>query len=64
MTRSIPFTQASLQRAIRAAEKSGKHVVGIRPDGTLLVADEPLSADSLVKTDEECGLSKWDKVRA
>jgi len=30
MTKSMPFTQASLRRAILAAEAAGKHVIGIR----------------------------------
>ena len=38
MTRVISFTQASLRRA-RAARKAGLRVIGIRPDGTLLVEE-------------------------
>jgi hypothetical protein len=37
MTRSLPFTQASLRRAIEAVRKAGLSVTGIRPDGTLIV---------------------------
>jgi hypothetical protein len=40
MTRSIPFTQASLRRAIEAARKAGLYVTGIKPDGTILVSDK------------------------
>jgi hypothetical protein len=43
MTRALPFTEASIARAIRGAEKAGKHVAGIRPDGTLLLADSPVT---------------------
>jgi hypothetical protein len=39
MTRAIPFTQASLRRAIKAARDSGLRVTGIRPDGTLIVGE-------------------------
>lgn len=39
MTRKVPFTQASLCRAIEAARKAGLRVTGIRPDGTLVVED-------------------------
>lgn len=39
MTRVISFTQASLRRAIEAARKAGLRVIGIRPDGTLLVEE-------------------------
>lgn len=41
MTRAVPFTQASLRRAIEAARKSGLRVTGIRQDGTLIVDDRP-----------------------
>jgi hypothetical protein len=39
MTRAIRFTQASLRRAIEAARKAGLRVTGIRPDGTLMLAE-------------------------
>lgn len=40
MTKALPFTQAGLQRAIRAAKAEGLRVVGIKPgDGTLIVED-------------------------
>jgi hypothetical protein len=58
MTRSVPFTQASLRRAIEAARKSGLRVTGIRPDGTLIVVeqqdqkDNPQATESLEKDDE------------
>jgi hypothetical protein len=37
MTRAVPFTQASVRRAIAAAQKAGLQVTAIRPDGTILV---------------------------
>jgi hypothetical protein len=43
MTKALPFTEASIARAIRGAEKAGKHVAGIRPDGTLLLTDSPVT---------------------
>lgn len=43
MTKALPFTAASLARAIRGAEQAGKHVAGIRPDGTLLLTDSPVT---------------------
>jgi hypothetical protein len=43
MTRRLPFTAASLARAIKGAEKAGKYVAGIRPDGTLLLTDGPVT---------------------
>ena len=35
MTRVLPFTQARIERAIRAADKVGKLVV-LRPDGSIV----------------------------
>ena len=39
MTKPLPFTQHSLQRAIAAARKSGLRITGICPDGTVMVED-------------------------
>jgi hypothetical protein len=57
MTRAVPFTQASLRRAIEAAHKSGYRVTGIRPDGTLIVEQQnqngnPQTTESLEKDQE------------
>lgn len=38
MTKPLPFTKASLKRAIHAAQEAGLRVTGIRPDGTIEVA--------------------------
>jgi hypothetical protein len=67
VTRALPFTQASLRRAIGAARKSGLRVTGIRPDGTLIVNDvdnpspEVAPAESNVDT---AALSRWGDVQA
>lgn len=53
MTRAIPFTAASLARAIKGVEQAGRHVVGVKPDGTLIVADKPVNPTSLVPEIEE-----------
>lgn len=53
MTRAIPFTAASLARAIKGVEQAGRHVVGVRPDGTLIVAEKPIETTSLVPIIEE-----------
>jgi hypothetical protein len=45
LTKRLPFTQASLKRAILAAREAGLRITGIRPDGTLLVEDASLAAD-------------------
>lgn len=39
MTKALPFTAAGLARAIKGAEKAGKNVAGVRPDGTLIFGD-------------------------
>jgi hypothetical protein len=36
---ATPFTQATVKRAIDAARKAGLTVIGIRPDGTVLVSE-------------------------
>jgi hypothetical protein len=41
--RAAIITEVDLRRAIRAVQKEGLHVVGVRPDGTLLVSKVPLN---------------------
>jgi hypothetical protein len=53
MTRAIPFTAASLARAIKGVEQAGRFVVGVKPDGTLIVGDKPLDTASLVPDIEQ-----------
>lgn len=48
MTRTIPFTAASLARAIKGVEHAGRFVIGVKPDGTLIVGDKPVETASLV----------------
>ena len=52
MTKRARVTQAEIARAIRAAKKEGLRIYGVRPDGTVLVAepDAPVQAES----------SKWN----
>jgi hypothetical protein len=63
MTSRLPFTEASIARAIRGVERAGRFVIGVRPDGTLLVADKPIEAASLLDTSNPQA-SKWDDHRA
>lgn len=56
MTRTIPFTAASLARAIKGVEQAGRHVVGVRPDGTLIVAEKPVDPASMVPEIEQPSL--------
>jgi len=61
MTKPLPFTEASLARAIRGVERAGRFVVGVKPDGTVLVADKPLDTVSLVpKIEQDAPASKWE----
>jgi hypothetical protein len=67
MTRPLPFTEAGLRRAIRAARKSGLRITGIRSDGTLLVNDgdnlqEPVAPP--YADNDTNSLSKWGDVQA
>jgi hypothetical protein len=48
MTRPLPFTKASITRRILGVRDAGLHVVGIAPDGTLIVAENPINPSSLV----------------
>jgi len=40
MTRTVPFTQARIERAIKAAKKLGMRVI-LRPDGTMILEKSP-----------------------
>ena len=53
MTKPLPFTAAGLARAIRGVEAAGLFVVGVRPDGTLIVGDKPVDPASLVPQDTQ-----------
>jgi hypothetical protein len=53
MTRAIPFTAASLARAIKGVSLAGRFVIGVRPDGTLIVGEKPLETASLVPSDAQ-----------
>jgi hypothetical protein len=68
MSKPLPFTVASLARAMKAVKLAGSHVIGVRPDGTLIVADKPIDISSLVKgaasvdTAEAARANSWDDV--
>ena len=68
MTRRLPFSQASLRRAIAAARKEGLRVVGIRPDGTLITAnvgENPFEdVAEFVPEAEIREPSRWEDVKA
>jgi hypothetical protein len=53
MTRTIPFTAASLARAIKGVELAGRFVIGVMPDGTLIIGDKLVETTSLVPVIEQ-----------
>jgi len=60
----IPFTEASLARAIRGVKRAGQFVVGVKPDGTLIVDEKPLEAAALglLEPQQSLHTSTWDDV--
>jgi len=64
VTRALPFTAASLARAIKGVEKAGRFVVGVKPDGTLVVTDKPIDITSMFPADgHNEPASKWEDQR-
>ena len=53
MTRALSYTEASIARIIKGVMKAGLHVVGVKPDGTLITADKPLDPTSLALENEQ-----------
>jgi hypothetical protein len=69
MTRPIPFTQAQVTRAIAAAKKAGLRVIGIRPDGTIIVYDGKGPIEKALRSALGCETqppadNEWDAVSA
>jgi hypothetical protein len=63
VTARLPFTQAAIERAIRAAEKRGYKVGGVKPDGTVLVysgEDRPENLSIVPAQEEATGGTSWD----
>lgn len=64
MSRPLPFTSASLARAIRGIELSGRFAVGVKPDGTLIIGDKPVDVAALVPVPVQNNpASKWEDQR-
>lgn len=53
MTAALPFTEASLARAIKAVVRAGRHVIGVKTDGTLIVGDKPVETASFVPAEPQ-----------
>lgn len=60
MTTRAPYTQAQLQRAIRAAKCEGLRVRGIRLDGTVEVVD----SEAIETVPAASNGGKWEDVEA
>jgi hypothetical protein len=63
VTARATFTEAALRRAIRAAEKAGYRVGGVKPDGTVLVysgEDRPENLSIVPAQEEATGGTSWD----
>lgn len=64
MTRALPFTEASLARAIKGVERAGRFVIGVKADGTLIVGDKPINSASMVPAEgQNEPASKWEDQR-
>jgi hypothetical protein len=44
LTKALPFTEASLARAIKGVTRAGLTVTGVKTDGTLIVSNAPSQA--------------------
>jgi hypothetical protein len=65
MTKALPFTEASLARAIKGVERAGRFVIGVRTDGTLIVGDKPIDSASILPPErQDAPASKWEDQRA
>ncbi|WP_454619032.1 hypothetical protein [Bradyrhizobium cenepequi] len=64
MTKRLPFTEFSLARAIRGVQRAGLFVVGVKPDGTLIVSDKPLDTASLVPVKGTSSVDSLEAARA
>jgi hypothetical protein len=61
VTKALPFTAVSLARAIKGVELAGRFVIGVRPDGTLIVGDKPVETASMVPlVSQNAPASKWE----
>lgn len=60
MTKALPFTKHGLRRAIAAAREEGLAVVGIRPNGDLIIQEKPDELKAVLQPPEDdAPRSKW-----
>jgi hypothetical protein len=60
MSRPVTFTQASLRRAIAAAQSAGLKVIGIRADGTVMVSEAVEDGATPLDSREASLAASWD----
>ncbi len=65
MTRPVAFTQASINRAVKAARRAGLRVIGITAAGVVLVQDGdfPVALPNHLD-DSPSPLDKWGDIQA
>jgi hypothetical protein len=63
MTRTVPFTQASIGRAVKAARKAGLRVTGISATGTVFVQEinDPIAIQE--SPAQAAPPSKWSDIQ-
>ncbi len=64
MTARLPFTKARVNRAIEAAREAGLRVIGIRPDGTVLVQEGDAPIVPIGEQKQDARPSRWGEVKA
>jgi hypothetical protein len=66
MTRALPFTEVSIARLIKGVVRAGHFVIGVRPDGTLIVGDKPIETASMIPQEGQNApaSSKWEDEQA
>jgi hypothetical protein len=62
LSKALPFTSASLARAIKGIEAAGRFAVGLKlDDGTLIIGDKPVDTASLIPAQvHDAHASKWE----
>jgi len=56
VTKRLTCTQAQVRRIIKAVEREGYQVLGIKPDGTIAVSKEPEIQRETVASEREAVL--------
>ena len=59
MTNRAICTEAQIRRAIKAAQKEGLPIAGVRPDGTIIIGEPPSLAPATA--DDWSDPARWNK---